>query len=747
MKKLLVVVALLVAQTAFAESSKLDLMLRPLVEEHEPSEAFLGKTLSGDVALKLVDVLIKSTDPDLTRDAILSEGGRVGTIVHHILTASVPTYTLADIADRDEVVFIEASKRLTSKLDTSRVATGASQAQDRSATGSSLTGRDVIVGVVDDALDYGHSDFSGRIQFVRARNSDGTYAVCIKSEVEDGTCASAKIADQGQGRVHGTHVTGIAASADDTYKGMAPDADIFFVFSSAATPETDNATDVTTFSGAVLDGVEQIFLGADLLDKPAVVNLSLGTSLGAHDDTSLLEQGLNDMVGDPGRVIVNAAGNENVNPLEVGEGAGGIHADVQVSSGTPEGWRFGIISTSVSSFGGTIVDIWLNRGDACTVEARAYRTTVASSTASAAATVGPTSIASDASASDNTDDDGTVRLTLSVDASDTNNSRPHIQVDVTKLSSASWSNIVTDGETADGYVFDVIVRATTGTCTGSMWLYPDYTTINDFLQNVDGTIITGTNSYTLSDGDSNKSATIPSTASGVISVGSYMQEKPVGSGTSVWTDINGTSHDQTDFDDQGTGGTVGEVSNFSSLGPTGEVTSSRTKPDVVAPGEPVISTLARGGSVLSSTKADASHVKLDGTSMSSPHVTGLVALLLQYNNTLTASQVKQLLEDSATPIAGADDNAQGSGIVNIAAALSRTSADTSAYSGTGDVTSDDVDDDGFVSGGGGGSSGGWGCRSTLVPTTPLVGLINLIFFVVPIGLLVFWRRFSLKATT
>ncbi|MBI4126140.1 MAG: S8 family serine peptidase, partial [Deltaproteobacteria bacterium] len=717
---LFTVVFVLLASPAWADHDKLDLLLQPLVEDHEEAKVFLGKSIAADSVGAVresplrINVLIKSLDPELTAADIIGAGGQANIITDEIVTASVPTTFLAELETHDEVLYIEASKRLTSKLDTSRLHVNADDAQDGTAVGTALTGQDVIVGVVDESIDYGHDDFKGsddttRVQFVRQRQSSGTFRVCVKSEIDAGTCASSKISDGGSG-AHGTHVTGIAASANTTYRGMAPGADIFFVFSSAATAETDDEDDVTTFSGAVLDGVTQIFLGADALDKPAVVNLSLGTSLGAHDGTSILEQGLDELIGsNAGRIVVNAAGNENVNVLEV-PGAGGIHADINVSSSQATGWRFGVISTSVSSFGGALVDIWLNQGDDCTVEARAYLTSAASTTASARANVGPVSVTSDSSSSSNTDDDGTVNLALGVDSSDTNNSRPHALVTLTKQSSASWTTIVTDFEDGGGYVFDVIIRATSGTCTGSMWLYPDYTTINDFLNNIDGNVVSGTGAYTLADGDSNKTTTIPATATKVIAVGSYMQEKPIGSGGSTWTDVNGTSHDQTDFDAGGTGGTVNAVSNFSSLGPTGEVSGSRTKPDIVAPGEPIISTLAGSASVLSSSKADATHVELEGTSMSSPHAAGAIALLLQYNNTLTAAQVKTLLQNSATSISGATSNAQGSGKINIAAALQQTSADTSAYSGTADLTDDDVGDEGFATTSSS-SSSGWGCNN------------------------------------
>jgi subtilisin family serine protease len=64
---------------------------------------------------------------------------------------------------------------------------------------------------------------------------------------------------------------------------------------------------------------------------------------------------------------------------------------------------------------------------------------------------------------------------------------------------------------------------------------------------------------------------------------------------------------------------------------------SRTKVDVFAPGEDILSTVQGGG-----------YERLSGTSMAAPVVTGLAALIMSYYPDLTAAQVKQIILDSAT---------------------------------------------------------------------------------------------------
>jgi len=96
---------------------------------------------------------------------------------------------------------------------------------------------------------------------------------------------------------------------------------------------------------------------------------------------------------------------------------------------------------------------------------------------------------------------------------------------------------------------------------------------------------------------------------------------------------------------------VGKLSFFSSLGPTRPCSAGcteRTKPDLVAPGEVVCSTVPPVASdYFYPVCAEAGYAGAMGTSMSAPAVAGAVARLLHKNPTLTPSQVKDLLLSTA----------------------------------------------------------------------------------------------------
>lgn len=176
------------------------------------------------------------------------------------------------------------------------------------------TGKDVIVGFVDQGLDYNHGDFKDqngntRVLYywdhtlpydaVRTPQPYGYGQVWDANDIQSGNCGSME-----ESSAHGTSVTGAGVSnglANGQEKGMAPDAKIIVIETNFNLPN---------WTLTVADACDFIFQKANELGLPAVVNLSVGSYLGSHDGTdpaAVLMDNLLD--AQTGRIIVCAAGN------------------------------------------------------------------------------------------------------------------------------------------------------------------------------------------------------------------------------------------------------------------------------------------------------------------------------------------------------------------------------------------------------------------------------------------------------
>ena len=103
------------------------------------------------------------------------------------------------------------------------------------------------------------------------------------------------------------------------------------------------------------------------------------------------------------------------------------------------------------------------------------------------------------------------------------------------------------------------------------------------------------------------------------------------------------------YDDRNTGTRSGSISSSSSRGKTNEPVNW---PDISAPGTSIVATcritlpVCHAGGGMVSNPANL-YATMSGTSMAAPHVSGIIAQLLQVDPTLTPAEVENILEDTA----------------------------------------------------------------------------------------------------
>lgn len=552
----------------------------------------------------------------------------------------------------------------------------------RNATG--LTGRGVVLGMVDTGVDPTHRDLRDArggsrilywLDFSRERaglhpeledalgcrtdpnDEEGTpCAVYTGSEVDALVADADPRNDPSDYGGHGTHVASLAggtglASDPARYVGVAPEAS----FIVARVARKGGAI----YDGDVLKATSFVFERAGELGEPAVVNLSLGTDFGGHDGTSPIERGLESLVGDghPGRAIVVAAGNSAGLLSGLNTGAPdplGVHTEVHVAEGSSTLVPIITPATSEGVTEGTIY-VWLTLrpGDQLHLGVDRRAGTVLEP-------VGPgrQAIA----------DDGTVEVTVV-------NGVPSD----TGIPPGSYgAAVVIDGRFSSSDIFGLRLE---GPASARLWVEGDAElsperSVGPLLPRAqkEGTI------------------NLPATSPGLIAVGATVNR-------TEWTDFAGEHVSLAAYAGQ-EGTPVDSSAFFSAAGPTA---LGVMKPDLVAPGANVIGAMARGTDPrASSTVAggifddygacadsgyqpgcfvvDDAHALTGGTSMSAPLVSGAVALLFQHDPTLTQAAVRALLQTGARRITGtvADPRQLGAGALDLERTLEALDEGTAA---------------------------------------------------------------------
>lgn len=228
-------------------------------------------------------------DEDAQLDHLIEYGICINQSRGSVRTAFLPIESLDRLSEEPAIWRIKPSRYFKALMDVAPGKVNLPQFK----TVNNLSGKGVIIGIVDTGIDSKHPAFQGRILRIwdqtlpGAGVSEGGYGIELT-----GNQLSTSIDTEG----HGTHVAGIAAGADPTYGGVAPEAELLIVKSDLQ-------------DAHIADGIRYIFRVAEELGRPAVVNLSLGGHADAHDGTDSLSQ-IIDAESGPGRIVCCAAGNE-----------------------------------------------------------------------------------------------------------------------------------------------------------------------------------------------------------------------------------------------------------------------------------------------------------------------------------------------------------------------------------------------------------------------------------------------------
>ena len=285
---------------------KIDNLLN-LAMDATPQERAKSENLNVgyDSSEKLWDVIVKYSGPE---SGLGGEGIQVVPLLGGYAVVTLPESEIKAYSAREQIEFMEKPKRLYFVTFQAREASCILPVQ----TGSNgLTGKGILVGVVDSGVDFFHPDF---------RNEDGSSRILrlwdqsvngnppngytkgteyTKEEIDEALVlgetegrrfialhieeapVARPLIPSGDFSGHGTAVLGIAAgngrASDGVNRGVAYESEILVVkMGNAGTNSFPRTTEL-------MEGIDYLVRQAAALGKPIAINISFGNNYGSHE--------------------------------------------------------------------------------------------------------------------------------------------------------------------------------------------------------------------------------------------------------------------------------------------------------------------------------------------------------------------------------------------------------------------------------------------------------------------------------
>ncbi|MEI7982025.1 MAG: S8 family serine peptidase [Bacteroidota bacterium] len=540
--------------------------------------------------------------PDIDRRGLEELGVRINTCANDIWSVMIPLSSLESLKEIRGLEYVEVDGLVRQRLDNATTESNVRLVHAEIGVKSKCLGDSVIVGIVDDGFDYTHPTFydttGAKLRILRAWEQSNT-----AGPRPDGFSYGTEIVgtqplldkkSSGEGN-HGTHVAGIAGGSGY----LTPGAQYRGVAPDANlifVEYNDGAT-------AIGDGINYVFKQAEALGRPAVVNLSLGTHIGPHDGTSALDQMIDNLVG-PGRIVAGAAGNEGDTPLHLAKLFNNDTIRTFVAfENNPTPFRAGMIDQWGSPDSDFAMGISVSDSNGTLVASTPFYKASENPNVKNVIMMGNDSLA----------------YTVTGVSSSALNGKPNLLATVSRLKKEYVVTLILTSANTQLNIWNHGVGEGAGL----------YDKLNGIIQA----------GYTAGDTVCTVGE-IGGTSKKIITVGAY---------TTKASFVNMKGNTISSYD------ALNTLAYFSSRGPT---VDGRTKPEITAPGEQLVSSVNSWDPAYNETN-DKTVMRVEqgsskwffaamqGTSMATPMTTGVIALMLQANPNLGPERVKELLQENA----------------------------------------------------------------------------------------------------
>lgn len=251
-------------------------------------------------------------------------GAVIRTKAGNIWTVDIPQQSMPAFCQIIGIDYIELDHIVKLLMDSARYVTCVDSLHTGINIPFPLSGKNVVVGVVDIGYDYtnpayydtGYTNLRIKRVWDQSANGIPPSGYNYGSELTDtGSILSKKYSSTDED--HGTSTSSIAGGSgvgsknNSLYRGVAYDCDFVLV---------NKGFDYLEIRGMsitrLIDAFNYIFSYAQSVGKPAVINVSIGGWTGPHDGSSLFAQACNNLSG-PGRILVFGAGNNGLSKIHL----------------------------------------------------------------------------------------------------------------------------------------------------------------------------------------------------------------------------------------------------------------------------------------------------------------------------------------------------------------------------------------------------------------------------------------------